>query len=173
MRIKSQYSTKKRIVELIKNLREIDKAISNDNDCIDLDEVEWIYPISFLPIVVCANHNNISIDSHEEDHSICNYLESICFPEGTTDLSRVHKDYLPITKLACTNRNDILSRYEDRIITKVPSKYRTPFLHSLKYLTSELEANVREHANVKNYWILSQYWKASPFNAWTSESRPT
>jgi len=161
MQIKSQYSTKGRIVELIKNLREIDKAIRNGEDTVDLTEVEWIYPISFLPIVVYANHNNIIIESYEEDYNICNYLDSIFFPVGTTRLSGVHKDYLPITKLACTIRNDILTRYEDRIIAKVPSEFRNPFLYSLKYLTSELEANVREHAKVKDYWIFSQYWNAT------------
>ena len=141
----------------------MNRAKRAGRNAVDLHEVEWIYPISFLPMVVYANHNNISINCYEENYSIdiCNYLNSICFPEGTTKLSGVHKNYLPITRLACTTGNDILTKYEDRMIEKVDRENRNPFLYSLKYLTSELESNVREHARVKDYWIFSQYWSAS------------
>jgi hypothetical protein len=36
-------------------------------------------------------------------------------------------------------------------------KDRQEALSGLKYLTSELEANVREHAEVEDYWIFAQY----------------
>lgn len=161
MKIRFQYSTRKRIIELINNLREMDKVIEKGQKVIDLFEVGWIYPISFLPIVVYANHNNVFVDCHEQDEGICSYLESICFPKGTAKLRGVRKDFLPITRLACTNRHNVLTRYEDRIIEKVPKQYRNPFLYSLKYLTSELESNVREHAKVMDYWIFSQYWRTT------------
>jgi len=158
MKIIFEYRTKARIAELIRNLREMNQAIRDSVPLVPLHEIGWVSPISFLPLVVYANHNNLYIDSYEQDINICSYLESICFPEGTTRLSNVPKDFLPITRLSCTGGSNALTRYEDRIIEKVPEEFQSPFLNSLKYLTSELESNVREHAQVRDYWIFSQYW---------------
>lgn len=160
MRIRKQYDTRNRVVELINNLKEMSR-VERDYPFAELSEVGWIYPISLLPLVTYAGYNNISIECLEEDVDIYRYLGSICFPDGTTELNKVGKDFLPITRLVCAHGNKILGLYEDRILGKVSEEYRDPFLTGLKYLTSELESNVREHAKVEEYWIFAQYWAAT------------
>jgi hypothetical protein len=161
MQIRQQYSTKNRILELIGNLREMHDALLNQKRTVNLSRLEWVYPISLLPLVAYGNYNDLSISCIERNWRVNTYLRSICFPQGTTSLDGRRRDYLPITRIACTTQNRILTRYEETILRKVPEKLRDPFCNSLKYLTSELEANVREHARVKHYWILAQYWSTT------------
>ena len=158
MKIRSQYNTRRRIIELVTNLKEIENAVRRGHGTVGLSQVAWITPISFLPIVVYASRYHVSIDCAEKKPDVLGYLGSICFPEGTTKLSERQKNFLPITRLSCNDKNNLLSKYEDRILCKVHEENRSPFSTSLKYLTSELESNVREHADVDDYWIFAQYW---------------
>ena len=162
MRLIREHSTSKRLVELISNLRELDDARRNSIGHADLCEVSWVSPISILPLAVYANHCSISINCLEQDSRILTYLEAICFQQGTRQPSISWKNYLPITKLSCGDKNDlVLSRYEDLILSNIPAKNRQPSLNSLKLLTSEIIANIREHARVEDYWILAQYWNGT------------
>jgi len=158
MRLVRTCSTSRRLLELIGNLRELNNA-RRSQTCVELAEAQWISPISVLPIAVYANHNRIGINCLEEDRSINSYLGTIYFPYGTDELSELEKSYLPITTLSCSDKNDcVLNEYEARILNNLPEKERQPFINSLKLLTSELVANIREHAKVDDYWILAQYW---------------
>jgi len=152
-----KYATKDRIIELVDNLKEASSAKAQDAS-LELSNVRWVYPISLLPIVVYANRKKLAITCSEKSGDVCGYLDSVCFPTGTTELRNVSKNYLPITQISCNDTNHLLSNYEERILSKLDAQSRQPFLTSLKYLTSELEANVREHSGVDNYWIFSQYW---------------
>jgi hypothetical protein len=152
-------ATSDRIVELVDNLTELQAVKEKGLSSIELSQIRWVFPILLLPLVVQANVAKISINCTERNDNVRGYLGSVCFPNGTNELSRLEKDYLPIAQLSCNNKNEVLNNYEERILSKMTVENRKPFLNSLKYLTSELESNVREHSRVNNYWIFSQYWK--------------
>lgn len=161
MKITNQYRMISRITELIGNLKEVNEASTHGNSVVQLSRVEWVCPISFLPIVAYANHMNISVDYSGHSEDISTYLNAIGFPNGVTEFTRMRKNLLPITRVRCSDRNDILTLYEDRILSQLPQAQRREALGGLKYLTSELEANVREHAHVDGYWVFAQYWRRS------------
>lgn len=162
MKLTREFSTTKRLVELIGNLKELDNAKRRRRKSADLCEVGWVSPISILPIAVYANNHEIQVSCSEEDDAIFTYLDAICFQQGTEEPSISHKNYLPITRLSCDDRNDcVLNKYEDLILGNIPQEDRKPSTNSIKLLTSELLANIREHARVDDYWILAQYWNAS------------
>ena len=159
MQIKKQYKTPDRLVELIKNIEKIDKAIKKGLTEVSISEIGWVYPISILPLVVYANDNGIKINYAGDNNDVSSYLETICFPSGVTKLDGVDDDFLPITKLSCDVENPLLNDYEDRILRNVSKQFRHSFINGLKFLTSELQNNVEEHARIENYWIFSQYWE--------------
>ena len=159
MQIKKQYKTPERLIELIKNIEQIDNAVKKGLTEVSISYIGWVYPISILPLVVYANDNGIKINYAGDNNDVSSYLETICFPSGVSELDGVNGDYLPITKLSCGLENPLLNDYEDRILRKVSEKYRRSFINGLKFLTSELQNNVEEHARIENYWIFSQYWE--------------
>jgi hypothetical protein len=160
MQIENQYGITERIIELITNLKELDEALQKGKRQVDLCKVEFVTPLSILPLAVFASHNNIKITCSEEDDNVLTYLDTIGFPYGFTKIPNETKRYLPMTRLPPIENNTILGKYEDLILGKAGSgKYASSFKFSLKYLTSELVNNVNEHANIDHYWLLAQYWE--------------
>lgn len=158
MQLSREYSTGKRLLELIGNLRELHQTVVDGKNSTELCPVGWVTPISILPLAVYANGHNIMINCTEQNSDIQTYLAAISFQRGTTKLDP-SKNFLPITKLSCSDReNCVLSAYEDLILNNLPEKNREPSTNSLKLLISEIVANIREHARVDDYWILAQYW---------------
>lgn len=158
MIIKKQYHTPDRLIEMVKNIKIIDECIKND-EIISISEIGWVYPMSILPIAVHANNNGALLYYSGDDNNIDSYLDTIGFPEGVTSLSYINSNYIPITKISCGLENPILSDYEERILCNVSEKYRSSFVNGLKFLTSELQNNVEEHADIGHYWIFAQYWE--------------
>lgn len=161
MKIKKQYKTPDRLVEMLKNVNEINIALTKGITNISISEIEWVYPISILPLVVYANNAGMQISYTGNNTEVSKYLESICFPNGITDLRDINDDFLPITKLMCGKENPLLNQYEDRVLNNVSEIYRKSFINGLKFLTSELQNNVEEHASIENYWIFAQYWSTT------------
>lgn len=159
MRIQERYGISERIEELISNLRVLDDALHEGNQ-VDLCRAEFVTPLSILPLVVFAYHNNIKITCSEQDNNVLTYLDTIGFPDGFTELPKDRKRYLPMTRLLPVEEDTILGQYEDRIVEQAGNnEYTSSFKSSLKYLTSELVNNVNEHANIDHYWLLAQYWE--------------
>ena len=161
VQITNQYRALARLTELIGNLREIKQASEGGTNSVNLSRVDWVCPISFLPIVSYANKMGISVMYSGHNRNIRIYLNAIHFPDGINELTTVRRNFLPITRVNCDDCNDMLTQYEDRILEKLPQSQRQEALTGLKYLTSELEANIREHAQVESYWIFAQYWARS------------
>lgn len=159
MKVTKQYNMINRLQEMVENLKEIQDAVRNKQKTIEFSELEWISPLTFLPLVVRANKNGIRIEYSGEDSSIMSYLNTIYFPSGTDDLSSSDKTYLPITRIKCGTSNNLLNEYEERMINKIICRYRNPFINALKFLTSELQTNVEEHSKMSEYWIFAQYWE--------------
>lgn len=159
MQIQASYGISKRIDELINNLEELESAVHNSDSQVDLCKVKFVTPLAILPLVTFAYHNNIAITCSEKDGNVLNYLATIGFPNGLTELEKTRKGYLPITRLPPIEDNTVLGEYEDRILSQaVALECADSFKNSLKYLTSELVNNVNEHAKTGHYWLLAQYW---------------
>jgi len=89
---------------------------------------------------------------------VLNYLDSVGFPNGVTSLN-INDNFLSITKMKCGLENSLLNDYEEMILNNVSKEYRSSFMNGLKFLTSELQNNVEEHARTDHYWIFAQYWE--------------
>jgi hypothetical protein len=156
----STYGISDRLTELIGNLQEMEQAKKEGTNEVNLTKASFITPISVLPLAVYAVQNKIKINCLEENNDICSYLDTIGFPNGVTALPKTVKGYLPITKLACVEEDKILGEYEDNILAQAQAIQEIQGLkNALKYLTSELVNNVNEHAGVKHYWLLAQYYE--------------
>jgi hypothetical protein len=156
----SAYGISDRLTELTSNLQELEQAKNNGVSEVNLTNASFITPISILPLAVYATQNNIKINCLEENYDVCRYLDTLGFQKGVTVLPETVKGYLPITKLACVEGDKVLGEYEDHILAQAQANEQIPGLkNALKYLTSELVNNVSEHAEVKHYWLLAQYYE--------------
>lgn len=159
MQIKKQFRTPDKLMEMVRNIKEIDAAVSNKKKSVAITNVGWISPISLLPLVVHSAQNGIKIRCSSKRKGVTPYLNRVCFPEGTEDLSEINANHLPITRFSCGLENPLLGKYEESIISKISPEYRNSFISGLKFLTSELQSNVEQHAKINHYWIFAQYWE--------------
>jgi hypothetical protein len=148
-----------RLDELAKNLSEMENARLNGESEVELSKVEFATPLAVLPLAVYGNHHGLSVNCTEDPNcNACRYLRTIQFPGGVTRLPSHIKQYLPITQLPPAEGNQVLSDYEEEILSQADiqsSKYKD----TIKFLTSELANNVLEHAKIDHYWILAQYYE--------------
>jgi len=144
-----------RIDELISNLAEMEKAKFQEAQEVELSRVNFVTPLSILPLAVYANDNGLAINCTDRvNYNPCSYLGTIGFQFGVTEFSKTDKRYLPITKLSTKEDNELLGQYEERILSQTNLERVV-----LKHLTSELVNNVNEHAQVDQYWLLAQYYQ--------------
>lgn len=161
MEIKAnRYGITERINEVIENLKELQDAKNDGVDTVDLSRVDFVKPFSLLPLAVFANNNGINITYSERKQDIRNYLNTVRFQTGVTELpGGTEKSYLPITKLSVCNENNILTEYEERILRNVNGGKNLSGLElSLKIFTGELESNVKQHSKADHYWLFAQYY---------------
>ncbi len=163
-------STTARIKELVQNLRMLSGKITH----VDLTDVDWITPLSILPLA----HSLAKIQSKHSVHilmpenlKVRTYLETIHFPQGTGILSKTSysKTYMPIFRIkmgkkAKASVGTVLDAAVDdyeRILLDylLPDyKYKRSLSHALKYFISEMTTNVHEHSRGNEFWIFAQYW---------------
>jgi hypothetical protein len=127
MQLNREYSTSKRLLELISNLKELHQTAVDGKNISEMCPVRWVTPISILPLAVYANNHAIAINCTEENSGIQTYLAAISFQQGTAKLES-SKNFLPITKLLCNDKENVLSTYEDLILSKLPEKTGNPQL---------------------------------------------
>ncbi len=102
MQITNQYSILERLKELIRNLREINQAAQRGIPSVNLSRVDWVCPISLLPIISHADNMGVSIVYSGRNRSIRTYLNAIHFPEGTDRLTKFEEISFPSHMLAAT-----------------------------------------------------------------------
>ena len=152
-----------RISELIDNLSELEDTICDCSFDAVFDKINFVTPLSILPIVVYANDNNIEINYVEKKkrENVIRYLNIIGFPKGVPGVYDANRSYLPITYLPPVGENTSLHEYEERIVSNANVNQRTSsFKQNLKFLTHELVSNVNEHSKANKYWLLAQYYGA-------------
>ena len=150
----NSYGISERITELIANLKELETAIYTGVSEVDISKVNWATPLSLMPLVIKANKNNIQLTCSEPKSNVQGYLDTISFPNGVTELPRANRSYLPITKLPSRSESAELIEYENRIV----SRSGRIGGEDLKFLTTELVTNVKEHSEAFEYWLLAQYY---------------
>lgn len=158
MKIDINYGISGRIEELIENIAEVETVRQSNAKTIRLETVKWVSPLSILPLIIYVKNNSIDLICEEKDPKIKSYLKTIGFPNGVEDIRDSEKSYLPIMKISCNCKDSILSEYEDRIMN-ITNLNLSSFRTAVKFLTSELQENVKEHARIDHYWLLAQYWK--------------
>jgi len=158
MEITQEFDLMKILIETDRNLRILKSYSNNGRNSITLNiEADWVTPFHLLAISALSRYYGLKIVCKCKSN-VKSYLNRISFPEGTRSVSTASGTALPLTRLNSRNDDDVLGKYEDQIINKVDSGLRSNFRNNLKYMTSELVTNVREHAKVDNYWLLAQHW---------------
>jgi hypothetical protein len=158
-----QYDTLNRLAEMQNNLRELISYSNRGRNSIELKVQKRATPFGILPLAVYADLLNMDITYGRNSNDVKRYLRNIAFPQGVSRLSKLRTStYLPISKLDVNRGDKYLSQYEDMILRNIDDdEILSSFRNSLKYLTSEMVTNIKEHAEVNHYWIMSQYWPSS------------
>jgi len=156
-----QYHPIPRLAEMQNNLLAISRYAESGRHSIELKANTSVTPFGILPLAVYAENRGINITYGRNTTDRKRYLRTINFPEGTSNLSRLKQStYLPLSKPDISEKDLYLARYEENILRNIKSpEIRSSFQNSLKYLTSEMVTNIREHARVQRYWIMAQYWR--------------
>jgi hypothetical protein len=154
-----KFGISNRLHELAKNLSEMIDAKSNRETEVELSTVKFVKPLSILPLAAYGNQYGVTINCTEDPNSdACRYLDTIKFQRGVMNLQGSEKSYLPITKRPAIKEDNILGQYEERVFSQANLPNAYGLKNSLNVLTSELVANVRQHARITYYWLLAQYY---------------
>lgn len=155
MHIKKNFKTPERILELARNLWVMQKKVERSERNIDLNEAEFVTPLSILPLAAYASENDLIVNLRLKNKLVRNFLNAIYFPQGCTT-NMLTRGSIPICKIDTAVESSSLNIFEDNLLslTNNPS-----LLTPLKYLTSELVTNVKEHAKIDKYWIYAQYYR--------------
>jgi len=158
-----QFNILPRLAEMQSNLGVLRRYSTSGKRNVELKIQKWATPMGLLPLTIYAGQLNMRITIGRNTDSIKSYLGLICFPEGTMNMDWfVGKSYLPLSRLSIERDDEVLTRYEKLILDGIKNKeMRDSFRNSLKYLTSELVTNIKEHASVDEYWIQAQYWPSN------------
>jgi len=150
-----------RLAEMQDNIIEMIEAKKKGKTTIELIVKNWCTPFSLLPLAVISDTLGMNITYGRNNSDVKRYLKTIRFPKGTSSINSLRQSstYLPISRLSIDKGDKYLTKYEERILEGIKdSDVRSSFQNSLKYLTCEMTTNIKEHARVQDYWILSQYW---------------
>ena len=160
MEMRHRFDTLLILADMQRNLSVLKRAKAARKKTVELRIEKWATPIGLLPLAIYANRLNLNVTYGRNATGVRSYLERIRFPEGTSNLSWARSSsYLPLTRLSPEADDETLTRYEELILKGIKKKeIRASFRDSLKYLTSELVTNIKEHAHTDHYWILAQYW---------------
>jgi len=160
MEIKQQFKTLQILAEMQRNIGVIRRCTSTGRKSVELKIDKWATPMGLLPLAIYAHNQCITVTTGRNTQTVKGYLEKIRFPESTSNLSWfTGSSYLPLSRLSVEKDEETLTRYEELILDEITNEdIKSSFRNSLKYLTSELVTNIKEHARIDHYWILAQYW---------------
>ena len=160
VKITQEFQLMNILAEMDVNLAEMRKRSSQGYKIIDLEvTADWVTPIHLIALAASANFLDIQIKCSSKIET-GRYLNRIKFPYSTRKISSSGTT-IPLTRLNVLRDDYILGAYEERILMIVDKKYRKNFENTLKYMTSELTTNIREHSRASDYWILAQHWPAT------------
>lgn len=154
MKITQEFDLMSILAEMDVNLAEMSKSKSDGDRFIDLDiSARWVTPIHLIALAASSRHLGIDIVCNVSKSSTRAYINRIKFPRGTRDVLS-SGTAIPLTRLDSHREDDVLGEYEDRILRDVDSSYRSNFENTLKYMTSELTTNIREHSRSPDLGII-------------------
>ena len=155
MEIHRSFNIRDRLEELTNNLDELETAHFRGEQVVELSTVDFVSPLSILPLTVQANLWDMKINCTEQNTDIRRYLKTIGFQQGVTTLSSSDKRYLPIARLSFAE-DHVITKYENNILASLGGGRD---MDCINLLTDELIGNVEEHAEVDHFWILAQYYQ--------------
>ncbi len=161
VKITQEFDLMRILAEMDVNLAEVVKRRADGYRVIDLDvSANWVTPIHLIALAASSNHMGIDIMCNVSKSKTRAYINRIRFPTGTRDVFS-SGTAIPLTMLDSRRDDDVLGEYEERILRDVDRRYRSNFENTLKYMTSELTTNIREHSHSESYWILAQHWPST------------
>ena len=161
MKITQEFDLMSILAEMDVNLAEMMGGSSAGYRVVDLDvSANWVTPIHLIALAASSKYLGIKIACRISKSKTRAYINRIRFPDGTRDVLS-SGTAIPLTMLDSHRDDDILGEYEARILQDVEKRYRSNFENTLKYMTSELTTNIREHSRSESYWILAQHWPST------------
>ena len=161
MKITQEFNLMNILAEMDVNLAEMRRVRSEGERFVDLEvSARWVTPIHLIALAAMSSNLGIQIQCRVFKKRTSDYINRIRFPSGTRDFIS-SGTAIPLTKLDSRRDDDILGEYEERVLREVDHRYRANFRNTLKYMTSELTTNIREHSKADNYWILAQHWPST------------
>ena len=158
VKITQEFDLMSILAEMDVNLAEMKNRRSEGYRRIDLDiSANWVTPIHLIALAASSNLHGIRINCNVSNHMTRKYIDRIKFPRGTRSVLS-SGTAIPLTSLDSHKDDNVLDEYDDRILRNVKSQFRKSFRNTLKYMTSELTTNIREHSWSERYWILAQHW---------------
>ena len=155
-----------RIKELVNNLRTLSSI--PDGGTASFSSIDFIRPVSILPIASYAFDHNITIQNANS------YLDSIEFPEGTntSEFNKIGQTYFPITKadLKSVSRDGreeklrFLSDQYPKLLRRNidDQEFLDRVGNNVFYLLiSEMVDNIMEHSEADLAYVFSQFWPAN------------
>lgn len=159
MKIKNSFDGEKKIRELFDNIKEI---IELKGKNVSLNDVDFITPISILPLAVLLKLNKLDVDFSKLNKDVIDYLNTIKFPEGCDCYDIQDNRYIPICNLKISQDiilDKIVDSLLDNIFNSINNKKLEGTVNSnVQYIVSELKDNISQHSKSDNYWINAQYF---------------
>jgi len=154
MRIKREFKTPNRIVELFRNIEIINSAVRSGKNSVNFNHVDWVTPLSVLPLAAHLSKNNMSVNFNFDNEKAKSFLiNNLKFPGGHVD-PYFDTTNVPICKIH-SNYKQLLTNFESNLLRSINVDCLTT---PIKLLTAELEANVGDHSNEDHYWLHAQYY---------------
>ena len=155
------------ISNLSENVNKLLLSKKKETNRVDLSGINWICPLSILPIAVLLSDlqdkgYNFNIIP-PINQNIRFYLKAINFFKGIGTFATLQsKSYIPIVFMSTRpekiqNREQIENSLKNMLLTKMNSK--STLSNALGYSLSEMFDNIWEHARSKYGWFLAQYYK--------------
>lgn len=152
---------------------EISKTIKESPEeyvVIDVSNSKWFNPASLVPL--CVTYHREVRNGRQIEFELPNdlrterYLNTITFPEGSTDPSKHYKNHLPLCQLS----TDPSSGAAEHVGSKLQSLLRKEFeslsgeaVQGISYPISEMVDNIDQHSNCDVGAVLVQRYPSKEF----------
>lgn len=133
----------------------------SDGDEIDLSGLEFVNPLTILPIATIASSHNCKV-TLPKDSNASSYLTTIHFPRGVESVAKTKGSYIPIGHLIGGDDPTQKERLESGIVQLIRSKLSSDDkigTSPIAYPISEIVTNIFDHSASNEGWILGQYYE--------------
>jgi len=135
-------------------------SLPNTGDVIDLSALEFINPLTILPVATIASAQGCKVIP-PNDPNASSYLKTIHFPDGVESVPRTGGSYIPIGHLVGGDDPTGKERLESGIVQLILSNLSPSDkigTNPIAYPISEIVTNIFDHSASNEGWLLGQYY---------------